>query len=113
TFELDLASDKNDLISCMHEENHRFVDDDTDAVMSDAQLIAAHEPVEFRWPETVSFTFNRYQDAYNLLFRILLYFYERDIEWLMEEVADPDKYHERLSQLAGEDSPFNYLKAEA
>lgn len=112
SFELDLSSDKNDLIPCMHEENARFGDEDTDVSLNDAQLIARYEPVEFHWPGTVSFTFNRYQDAYNMLFRILLYFYERDIEWLMEEVADPDKYQERLSKLAGTDSPFNYLKAE-
>lgn len=110
TFELALARDKNELVSRMHDENHRFCDDDTQESLSDAELIAKYEPVEFQWPETVSFTFNRYQDAYNMLFRILLYFYERDIEWLMEEVANPDKYHQRLAQLAG-DSPFNYLKA--
>lgn len=111
TIELDLAHDENDLIHCMHEENHRYLDDDTEDELSDARLIANYEPVEFQWPGTVSFTFNRYQDAYNQLFRILLYFYERDIEWLMEEIANPDKYHQRLAALAGADSPFNYLKA--
>lgn len=112
TIELDLSSDQNDLIHCMHEENHRFTDDDSDVLLSDADVIAKYEPVEFQWPGTVSFTFNRYQDAYNELFRILLYFYERDIEWLMEEIANPDEYHHRLAQLAGEDSPFNYLKVD-
>lgn len=112
TFEVDLASDTNDLVHCMHEENHRFLDDDYDHDLSDAQLIAKYEPVQFHWPGTVSFMFNRYQDAYNELFRILMYFYERDIEWLMEEINNPDKYHHRLDQLAGEDSPFNYLKKE-
>ncbi len=112
TFEVDLGRDKNELVDRMHEENHRFCDDDTDVEvpLSDAGLIAEYEPVEIQWPDTVSFSFDRYQDAYNMLFRILLYFYERDIEWLMEEVADPDKYQQRLAQLAGQDSPFNYLK---
>ena len=110
TFEVDLAHDTNDLIHCMHEENHRFSDDDCGDNLSDVQLIAKHEPVQFHWPGTVSFTYNRYQDAYNELFRILMYFYERDIEWLLEEIADPGKYHQRLDQLAGTDSPFNYLK---
>ena len=110
TIEVDLSSDTNDLIHCMHEENRRYLDDDCDDRLSDAQLIAKYEPVEFHWPGTVSFMFNRYQDAYNELFRILYYFYERDIEWLIEEIANPDKYHQRLAQLAGEDSPFNYLK---
>ena len=112
TIELDLSSDTNDLIHCMHDENQRFLDDDRDVRLSDAQLIATYEPVEFHWPGMVSFTHNRYQDAYNQLFRILLYFYERDIEWMMEELADPDKYHHRLERLANTDSPFNYLKAE-
>ncbi len=111
-FEVDLASDTNDLVHCMHDENHRFLDDDCDDELSDVALIAKYEPVEFHWPGTVSFMFNRYQDAYNELFRILMYFYERDIEWLMEEISNPDKYHQRLAQLAGEDSPFNYLKKE-
>lgn len=110
SFEVDLASDTNDLIHCMHDENHRFDDDDSEEHLSDAQLIAKHEPVDFHWPGTVSFMFNRYQDAYNELFRILMYFYERDIEWLIEEIANPDKYHQRLEQLKGQDSPFNYLK---
>ena len=109
TFEVDLAHDTNDLIHCMHDENHRFCDDDDDDSLSDAALIAKYEPVEFQWPGTVSFTFNRYQDAYNMLFRLLLYFYERDIEWLVEEIANPDVYHQRLAGLAA-DSPFNYLK---
>ena len=113
TIEVDLSADTNELIHCMHEENHRYLDDDVDdGDLSDAQLIAKYEPVEFHWPGTVSFMFNRYQDAYNELFRVLMYFYERDIEWLIEEIANPDVYHQRLAQLAGEDSPFNYLKKE-
>ncbi len=58
----------------------------------------------------MSLTFNRYADAYNTLFRILLHFYERDIEWLMEEVADPDGYRRDLAPLVGE-SPLNYVGA--
>lgn len=110
TVEIDLAQSENELIHCMHAENHRFHDCDSHEHLSDAELIVRNEPVEFHYPETISFTLNRYQDAYNQIFRIMYYFYERDIEWLMEEVANPDTYHQRLQALAG-DSPFNFLKA--
>ena len=49
-----------------------------------------------------------YVDAYNMLFRILMYFYERDIEWLVEEVATPDDYRRDLAELVG-NSPLNYV----
>jgi hypothetical protein len=65
-------------------------------------------PVEIRGHQTLSFTCNRYVDAYNMLFRILLYFYERDIEWLVEEVAVPDAYRRDLAELVGY-SPLNYV----
>ncbi len=108
TFELDLARRDNSLVTRMWEENLRFVDDDTDLPLSDVELIAEYEPVEIRGPQTVSFTFNQYAEAYNMLFRILLYFYERDIEWLLEEVATPDAYQRDLSKLVG-DSHLNYV----
>ena len=108
TFELDLARHENTLVTKMKEENLRFVDDDTSGALADVELIAEHEPVQVRWPETVSFTFNRYADAYNLLFRILMYFYERDIEWLLEEIADPERYKRDFARLVG-DSPLNYV----
>lgn len=78
--------------------------------LSDIELVAEYEPVEVRWPETVAFTFDRYVDAYNMLFRILLYFYERDIEWLLEEIAKPETYGRDLTSLV-RDSPLNYLRA--
>jgi D-amino peptidase len=108
TFELDLARQDNPLVTRMEEENLRFVDDDTDRPLSDIELIAEYEPVEIRGPQTVSFTSNRYVEAYNMLFGILLYFYERDIEWLVEEVANPDAYQRDLGKLVG-NSPLNFL----
>jgi len=106
--ELDLARHENSLVTKMKEENLRFADADTDQPLSDAELIAENEPVQVRWPETVSFTFNRYADAYNMLFRILMYFYERDIEWLLEVIADPEGYKRNFARLVG-DSPLNYV----
>jgi D-amino peptidase len=111
TFELDLARWDNPLVTRMEEENLRFVDDDTDLSLSDIELIAEYEPVEIRGPQTVSFTFNRYFEAYNMLFRILSYFYERDIEWLLEEVASPDAYRRDLNILVA-GSSLNYLGRE-
>jgi D-amino peptidase len=108
TFELDLARQENPLVTRMEEENLRFVDQDTERRSSDIELIAEYEPVEIRGPQTVSFTLNQYVDAYNMLFRILLYFYERDIEWLLEEVAAPDDYRRDLAELVG-NSPLNYV----
>jgi len=110
TFELDLTREENPLVTRMKEENLRFVDDDTEYPFSDVELVAEYEPVQVRWPETVSFTFDRYADAYNMLFRILLYFYERDIEWLLEEIAKPETYRRDLAPLV-EGSPLNYLRA--
>ena len=43
-----------------------------------------------------------------MLFRILMYFYERDIEWLLEVIADPEGYKRNFARLVG-DSPLNYV----
>jgi hypothetical protein len=108
TFELDLCGMNNPLVTEMTQENLRFVDDDISQSLSDVDLVAQYEKVGFCGPETVTFTCNRYMDAYNTLFAIMTHFYERDIEWLMEEVAKPEEYRRDLRQLiAG--SPLNYL----
>lgn len=110
TIELDLARHENEMVSRMHEENQRFLDDDRDIALSDVELIAEYESVEIRGPETVAWTTNHYVDAYNTLFGILLYFYERDIEWLTEEaLADVGTYERDLKELI-EDAPLNYLR---
>jgi hypothetical protein len=107
-FELDLSGDKNPLVTEMTQENLRFIDDDVSQPLSDVDLVAQYERVAYSGPETVTFTCNRYADAYNTLFTIMTHFYERDIEWLMEEVAKPEEYRRDLRQLiAG--SPLNYL----
>jgi D-amino peptidase len=108
TFELDLCGEKNSLVTEMTQENLRFVDDDVSQPLSDVDLVAQYEKVGYCGPETVTFTCNRYLDAYNTLFTIMMNFYERDIEWLLEEVAKPEEYRRDLRQLiAG--SPLNYL----
>ena len=97
------------MVTDMERENQRFVDDDTQRAMSDADLITHYAPVERRGAETVAYVCNRYVDAYNTLFTLMSYFYERDIEWLVEEVAKPEEYRRNLQPLiAG--SPLNFMQ---
>ena len=108
-FEVDLCRNSNSLVSEMAAENSRFLDDDRSGELSDVQLIVEHSPVQLSGPETISFACGRYADAYNTLFAILSHFYERDIEWLIEEVAKPEEYRRNLEQLvAGQ--PLHYIK---
>lgn len=113
TIELDLSHPANELVTEMERENRRFIDDDTPHGMSDADLVTRYPPaqtsVERRSPETVAYVCNRYVDAYNTLFTIMTHFYERDIEWLIEEVAKPEEYRRNLQPLiAG--SPLNFMQ---
>ena len=109
TVELDLCHEANDLVTDMEQENRRFVDDDSPRALSDADLITHYAPVERRGAETVAYVCNRYVDAYNTLFTLMSYFYERDIEWLVEEVAKPEEYRRNLQPLiAG--SPLNFMQ---
>jgi len=109
TFEIDLCRNDNSLVTDMVAENTRFLDDDRRDGISDLQLVAEYSPVQFSGPETVSFVCGRYVDAYNTLFGILMHFYERDIEWLIEEVAKPEEYRRNLERfIAGQ--PLTYIK---
>lgn len=108
-FEIDLCRDSNSLVTEMCAENDRFLDDDRTNQLSDAQLIAENAPVQLTGRETVSFACGRYADAYNTLFGIMSHFYERDIEWLIEEVAKPEEYRRNLERfIAGQ--PLNYMR---
>ena len=85
------------------------MDDDIQHGLSDVDLITHYAPVERRGEETVAFVCNRYVDAYNSLFMIMMNFYERDIEWLVEEVAKPEEYRRNLQPLiAG--SPLTFMQ---
>jgi len=108
-FEVDLCRHDNPLVTEMFAENSRFLDDDRAGELSDVQLIAEYAPVQLSGPETISFACGRYSDAYNTLFAIMSHFYERDIEWLIEEVSKPEEYRRNLEQfVAGQ--PLNYMK---
>ena len=106
--ELDLAANTENSISRMLDENDRFRDSGTDTRMSDAELIASLHDVEVCGPGTVAWTCTDYSQAYTSLYRAMLHFYERDIEWLIEEESRPESYSRDLSDLLG-DSPLNYL----
>ncbi len=107
--DVDLCRWGNSLVTEMVRENRRFVDDDRTEPLSDVELVAQYEPVQLSGPETVSFACGRYADAYNTLFAIMSHFYERDIEWLIEEVAKPEEYRRDLEHFLG-GHPLNYVK---
>ena len=108
-FEIGLCRHDNSLVTEMVSENSRFLDDDRREELSDVQLIAEYAPVQLSGPETISFACGRYADAYNTLFAIMSHFYERDIEWLIEEVAKPEEYRRNLERfVAGQ--PLYYIK---
>lgn len=88
--------------------NDRFSDFDMDRALSDLATIAAIEEVEVTGDSTVAWTTGTYLEAYTALFGALLQFYERGIEWLVEEVARPDEYERDLTEFLG-DAPVNYL----
>ena len=110
TFEIDLSHKDNTLVTGMISENARFLDDDRRDDLSDLQLVQEYSPsVQLTGPDTVSFVCNRYPDAYNTLFAVMSHFYERDIEWLIEEVAKPEEYRRNLERfIAGQ--PLSYIK---
>lgn len=104
--ELDLAneSDRDPLATW----NDRFSDFDMDRALSDLATIAAIEDVEVVGDSTVAWTTETYLEAYTALFGSLLQFYERGIEWLLEEVAAPDAYRRDLSDFL-DDAPTKVL----
>jgi len=93
----------------MDRENLRFLDNDQTEGLSDVELVGQHEPVQLSGPETISFACGRYVDAYNTLSAIMSRFYERDIEWLIEEVAKPEEYRRDLEPFLG-GHPLQYVK---
>ena len=107
--EVDLCRYDNSLVTEMDRENLRFLDNDQTEGLSDVELVGQHEPVQLSGPETISFACGRYVDAYNTLSAIMSRFYERDIEWLIEEVAKPEEYRRDLEHFLG-GHPLQYVK---
>ena len=107
--ELDLADRADDPDNAIVRQNDRFSDFDVDRALSDIGLVASLEDVEVSGPKTVAWTSTSYLEAYNSLFGALQHFYERGLEWLIEEVAKPAAYHRDLSELIEKDTSLNYL----
>jgi hypothetical protein len=96
TIELDLSPDaiKATPLGARPDDNQRFVDRVWgDEPLSDVDLVVAtHPQVTSPTPGTVAFTCEDYPTAYATLHSILMEVYERDIENLIDVVAEPDAY---------------------
>ena len=96
TIEVDLSPDPVDdpALAARPEDNAHFVDRHWQGgPLSDVDLIlATHSEVTSPKPGTISFTRNDYPSAYATLHSILLEIYERDIENLIDTVAQPTEY---------------------
>jgi D-amino peptidase len=96
TIEVDLSPDPvNDApLGARVDDNQRFIDTHGDhGELSDVDLVlATHSEVRSPKPGTVTFTSSDYQTAYATLHSVLLEIYERDIENLIDIVADPNEY---------------------
>jgi D-amino peptidase len=59
---------------------------------------------------TIAFTCGDYQTAYRTLHSILFEIYERDIENLIDDVAQPKDYaRPNLDDIIGDDYPLNEI----
>jgi D-amino peptidase len=117
TIEIDLSPDpvKATPLGARPDDNQRFVDRVWgDEPLSDVDLVlATHPQVTSPKPGTVAFTCEDYPTAYATLHSILMEVYERDIENLIDVVADPQAYARRdLADIIG-DHPVTERDAEA
>lgn len=96
TIEVDLSGDPvNDPpLGARPDDNDRFIDQRwTGGALSDVDLVlATHPGTTSPRPGTVAFTSNDYPSAYCTLKSILTEVYERDIENLIDIVAEPEQY---------------------
>jgi len=96
TIELDLSPDalKATPLGARPDDNQRFVDRVWgDEPLSDVDLVlTTHPHVTSPKSGTVAFTCEDYPTAYATLHSILMEVYERDIENLIDVVAEPDTY---------------------
>lgn len=96
TIEVDLSPDPvNDpALAARSDDNQRFIDRVWEGgSLSDVDLVlATHPRATSPKPGTVSFTCDEYPSAYATLHSMLLEIYERDIENLVDVVAEPAGY---------------------
>jgi hypothetical protein len=116
TIEVDLSPDPvNDpALGARPDDNVRFIDrawTEEKRTLSDVDLVLRTHP-EVTSPKsgTVAFTCGDYQTAYRTLHSILLEIYERDIENLIDDVAQPGDYaRPDLGDIVGDDYPLNEI----
>jgi D-aminopeptidase len=116
TIEVDLSPDPvNDpALAARPDDNIRYIDrawTEESRTLSDVDLILCTHP-EVTSPKsgTVAFTCSDYQTAYRTLHNILLEIYERDIENLIDDVAQPGDYaRPDLGDIIGDDYPLNEI----
>jgi D-amino peptidase len=106
TIELDLSPDPvhETPLGARPDDNQRFIDRPWgDEPLSDVDLVlVTHPQVTSPGRGTVSFTCEDYPTAYATLHSILMEVYERDIENLVDIVAEPDAYERPgLGELIG------------
>ena len=115
TIELDLSPDpvERTPLGARVTDNQRYIDRTwDDQPLSDVDLVlATHPQVQSPRPGTVAFTCNDYPTAYATLHSILLEVYERDIENLIDVVAQPEGYERPdIGEILG-DHPATELEA--
>jgi hypothetical protein len=106
TIELDLSPDPvhETPLGARPDDNQRFIDRAWgDEPLSDVDLVlATHPQVTSPRRGTISFTCEDYPTAYATLHSILMEVYERDIENLVDVVAEPEAYERPgLDELIG------------
>jgi D-amino peptidase len=110
TIELDLSADPvaQTPLGARADDNQRYIDRRWDErPLSDVELaLATHPQTTSPKPGTVTFTCDDYPTAYATLHSILLEVYERDIENLIDVVAQPEQYERPdLPDIVGAHSP--------
>jgi D-amino peptidase len=116
TIEVDLSPDPvNDpALAARPDDNVRYIDRawaEESRTLSDVDLVLrTHPAVTSPKSGTVAFTCGDYQTAYRTLHSILLEIYERDIENLIDDVAQPGDYaRPDLGDIIGDDYPLNEI----
>ena len=116
TIEVDLSPDpvSDPALAARPDDNVRYVDQrwtEAERRLSDVDLILrTHPQVTSPRRGTVAFTAGDYLTAYRTLHSILGEIYERDIENLIDLVADPAAYaRPDLENIVGRDYPLNEI----
>jgi hypothetical protein len=96
TIEVELSPDPvtDPALGARVDDNQRFIDETwSGAALSDVDLVlATHPQVSSPRKGTIAFTCEDYPSAYATLYSVLGEIYERDIENLIDTVAEPEEY---------------------